>query len=427
MSVPWICPAGRVCIENGVSEAVLMCKAGYYCLNGTALYDSPESEEEVEELRLKIKERFDLDNSDEKVEMNKLYDMLSVDVLQPHECNPGTFCLGGVMTNERIVPWVGMHEDGHLYPQECLEGTYCESGTNRSEGTAYCYAGHYCPPGTSVPIASHLGHYNNDSGRIIPQMCLPGTYALGFGASYCYPCPAGHSCLDFGTYVPKVCTNGTYRSAVNSMFCRPCPVGTFSDYTGNTDISLCYPCQEGHYCRFSQTVNISNAPACQNGYICGVGTNNESTTTHLCPAGYACGKASSDSNQYDYICPLGKYCPRGTPLILPRIRGCRPDYFCPYGTTNKNPRESKCPSGMTSKIGSGRVEECIIKEVDTCEKVGGMNYIESGYKYVELGKNKTSSKYIPILNKIIPINYTNSDSLWINDTVRTIRSCPNVI
>ncbi len=235
--MPELCPAGFVCVSSGLSAPVLLCPPGYWCSEGTRTLDS--------------------------------YD--NTTTFRPLPCPAGTFCLGGVAHNFTIE-WLTDTGGGQQAPQTCLKGTFCGPASMSSQGSGPCLPGHYCPPGSKVPLQTPRGNFAPSEGSIVPQLCFPGTYStiqVDYGLSVvltiytyskqlvsfslqgtlkCLLCPAGHTCPAYGTYEPTICPSGTYRSLADSVICQPCPTGTFSPETGVTDISFCKPCPSGRVC-----------------------------------------------------------------------------------------------------------------------------------------------------------------------------------
>ena len=123
LSYPTFCPAGFVCDTLGLSKPFKVCPAGNYCESGTATTD-PHS------LTLK----------------------------GPISCPKGVYCLGGVAHNITIE-WIPSQEEGKVAPQQCHEGYYCDKSSTSPEGSGPCFAGHFCPPGTSYPIQVPVGTF----------------------------------------------------------------------------------------------------------------------------------------------------------------------------------------------------------------------------------------------------------------------------
>ncbi len=137
-----LCPAGFVCVSSGLSASVLLCPPGYWCAEGTRTLDP--------------------------------YDNTTT-TFRPLPCPAGTFCLGGVARNFTI-DWLTDTGGGHQAPQACLEGTFCGPASVSSQGSGPCLPGHYCPPGSEMPLQTPMGNFAPSEGSIVPQLCFPGTY-----------------------------------------------------------------------------------------------------------------------------------------------------------------------------------------------------------------------------------------------------------
>ena len=103
-----------------------------------------------------------------------------------------------------------------------------------------CPESHYCPEGTSYPLACPSGTYNNRTGRWECDECPAGYFCPENITSYePYYCPVGH-----------YCPNGTKN---NNEY--PCPMGTFRNETGGISVADCFPCPCGEYCG---TIGLEN-------------------------------------------------------------------------------------------------------------------------------------------------------------------------
>lgn len=119
-------------------------------------------------------------------------------------CDGGKACVGlGLTTPNR----------------NCSTGYYCKSGAYSDtpmDGGATgdpCTKGHYCPEGTSTPLA-----------------CAAGSYMNTTGYSYCFDCPAGFFCVS-GEVDPLRCPRGRYCPGNTTADQPPCPTGTYNpDY-----------------------------------------------------------------------------------------------------------------------------------------------------------------------------------------------------
>lgn len=119
-------------------------------------------------------------------------------------CDGGKACVGPGLTTPN---------------RNCSTGYYCKSGAYSDtpmDGGATgdpCTKGHYCPEGTSTPLACPAGSYMNTTGY-----------------SYCFDCPAGFFCVS-GEVDPLRCPRGRYCPGNTTADQPPCPTGTYNpDY-----------------------------------------------------------------------------------------------------------------------------------------------------------------------------------------------------
>jgi len=411
---PEKCPAGFVCASLGLSVPAILCPAGYYCEEGTMT----------------------LDPSDPLIQ-------------GPKACSAGVFCLGGVAHN-LTIDWVPGLKTGISAPQTCTEGSYCQPASVSAAGSGPCFPGHYCKPGSVYPEKVPLGNFASRPGSVASTLCFPGSYAPLTAMEECRSCPAGFTCQGYGTYEPRICEAGTFRSKADSVTCRLCPAGTFSPYQGATDISQCLPCPEGRVCGMQGMTNMAFSVSCPGGYTCGAGTNRANQFKHKCPAGYYCEPNTIPSRQFDLTCEKGHYCLRGTPLYLATRNKCNVRFFCPPGTSAPDSPLTKCPKRTVSLTGASSLKECLIEEVDVCDKgilpyVGDSNpfedksyYPKHSYKLLSYdeklysepptvefnsGREKNPTGEVEVLRKIIPVNESSSVDYYKNDTVEVFRTC----
>ena len=394
-SLPEPCPAGFVCSSLGLSAAVQLCPAGYYCEEGTLTNDPSD-----------------------------------MTPYRPKICSAGTFCLGGVAHN-MTIDWIPNQPEGATAPQTCTEGTFCEKGSSSPSGSGNCFSGHYCPPGIDFPLQSPIGTFSEKPGSVAPTMCFPGTYAPLKSTVRCRICPAGYSCPGYGTYIPAICPAGNYRSVADAVTCRFCPPGTWGTSTGLTDISSCEPCPKGRVCGVPQMINLNLSSPCPSGHVCGEGTNRQLQFRHQCPAGYYCFEETDPGQQYNLMCEKGHFCRRGTKGQERNRNKCPVGSFCPDGTSDFASNEIRCPSGTSSVAGVGALTECAIKTVAVCDKDLKNSYYEK-FVYHFNGEKKSfdstlekdATEEIIVVKRIVPINETSSASFFNNDTVDAQRTCP---
>ena len=381
---PELCPGGFVCDTQGLLIPEKECPPGFLCEEGT-MTDEPDSS-----------------------------------ILKgPIFCPPGTFCLGGVAVNATI-DWIPNREEGKRTPQVCHEGYYCESGSSSPSGSGPCFPGHYCTPGSPYPTKVPVGTFSSDPGAINPTLCFPGMYTSSKGSKECILCPSGFTCQGYGTYEPKVCRPGTYRSKADSISCVLCPTGTFSPFSGLTDITQCLPCPEGRVCGHKGMSDLKTSEACAGGYICGAATDRNMQYDHKCPGGAQCGSETSPQSQFENMCSIGSYCTRGTAMNMSSV--CKNSHFCPPGTSSPESAVTKCPRQTTTSPGARHISNCFTKEVDICDK----EKIEPQNPFQELSfyPNNSPRGEMVVLRKILPANESSSSTSWMNSTVEVFRSCP---
>ena len=191
--VPALCANGTYCPMN--STSAITCPAGAYCPAGT-------------ETPIQCPGRH----------------FCPLASHSPQQCPEYTYC----------PPGTG-------FPLTCPRGYYARpdhsEGGSRLTFDAACSA---CPRGT----------YTDEDGLLGCSTCQPGYLCLGATSSASpltvaedggTPCPAGHYCPP-GSYLPLACPKGTYQPnlrAANITACLPCPEDTFS---GKEGAALCQPC-----------------------------------------------------------------------------------------------------------------------------------------------------------------------------------------
>lgn len=171
-------------------------------------------------------------------------------------------------------------------------------------------------------------------------------------------CPKGHYCEN-ATVTPN-----------------PCPASTFSDVTGNIDISNCQPCLPSFICPVEAIVYPS--VPCPAGFVCPVGTASASircTPGHYCPLGSAeevdCAPGTyQDDFEADSCkaCPSSYYCPLAT--VTPFI--CPSGFYCPPSTPL--PNSFPCPNATFSNVtGLSVVSECTLSLPGTASISRGLS------------------------------------------------------
>lgn len=347
------CGPGKYCKGVGVTGATaLNCDPGYYCVQG-------------------------------------------VNVPNPE---PGTFNgVGGVCPHGYYCPAGTSHYNNHPCPvgtfvnkthqasqsdcDDCSLGHYCGS-KGLAVPTGTCYAGFFCLTGSKTPTPDGSvpsegapctpGHFC-PNGTSTPIACRAGTYNPNHGEAECFSCPAGYYCLETSTtYNETVCPVGHYCPTGTSYPQQsPCPAGTFLDSTGGQSESDCIPCTPGKYCPISGLENPVGD--CSAGWYCRRGswsdkpvdlgnTTNEGcycsnvSIGGKCMPGFYCPGGSSEP----ISCDLGYYCDNPG-LPSPQAK-CSAGYYCLRGATKPNPTDGMtgdaCPKGRFCPEGTHDPELC---------------------------------------------------------------------
>ncbi len=285
--------------------------------------------------------------------------------------SPGFYCLSGSNTSTphstfynpntnlsyigNICPKGYYCEEGSITPQPCPAGTfnseygsdslsdcssctpgyYCE-GTGNPAPTGKCLDGYYCVGG-SYTSTQHMAEpgYFAVSGASNQTACSPGTYNMDHRQTSCLDCPEGFYCPTSALtiYADYLCTMGHYcpRGSINPS---KCPSGTFSNITGNVNITQCTDCTPGYYCQYDGLTEVTGP--CNAGYYCVIGassriqpattsTGGQCFTGHYCLSGsgyptpcprgsYMSSRMNEGSHYYDgvnyycQLCPSGKAC-----------------------------------------------------------------------------------------------------------------------
>lgn len=224
-----------------------------------------------------------------------------------------------------------------------------------------CYAGSYCPEGSSGPVDCTPGSYCDTDELDSPTgLCRAGYYCSG-NSSLMNPsnevfgdiCPYGHYCQE-GSSLPI-----------------PCDEGRFSNLTGNQNITSCLPCTAGKYCSGSGR-NLPNGD-CDPGWFCPEGMivpqppGNRCLAGHKCPQGSATqtacvsGTYQPDAEQEDcLVCPAGSYCDLDEAIAEKQsgaaetshgvviAKTCLAGYYCLEGTNTAY--QHPCPIGTFSNV-----------------------------------------------------------------------------
>ncbi|XP_072885876.1 uncharacterized protein [Hemitrygon akajei] len=345
-----LCPHGKYCDQEGLTEPTGDCWEGYYCIERSS---SPNP----------------------------------TDGITGQRCPRGSYCPKGTVN---ILPC----PIGHFGPMQgsgseidclpCPPGLFCNS-SGLVAATGKCNAGYYCTGSskTAAPIDHMTGGMCKPgsycpAGAAHPVPCDPGEYCNGFALSTpSGPCRAGYFC-DGNAYRPdppeNVCPPGHYCPA-GSKAASPCPPGSFAGTTGNTDVSHCHLCTPGFYC--PGFANINATKECQTGYYCPSGQSEPAPVGFICPIDHHCPSGSSnpkpcppgqyqDQNGQIHCkpCPFGKYC---GPLHLPGRHienkpfsvqpiDCPAGYYCIQGIQYPCPQGSY--SNQTAQVSAEQCEAC---------------------------------------------------------------------
>ena len=249
-----------------------------------------------------------------------------------------------------------------------------------------CPAKFYCVFGAVVPTPCPPGTYCS-GGNAVPSACGAGTHNVQEAQAQCYPCPAGFFCsmgtIDYavGSFYlnvvnisvlsrPFTCPAGHFCSeAMISLDNGSCPIGTFSNTTGNENVSQCRPCLAGMYCGAAGLAAPTGS--CSGGYYCSGGSG--AADASVCDSrGWVCDSPSCEymvarkpSSSCGGLCPVGSYCPGGSGSPTPCPAGlycgtaglqspsgpCLAGYYC-SGLNNSSPRAAVCPAGFYCPAGT---------------------------------------------------------------------------
>ena len=288
------CDPGKYCSQEGLTAVEGDCKAGYVCTAG--------SENE--------------------------YGMIGSSANTP--CPVGEYCPTGSYQGIQCPPktynpsTTSTNSAACLY---CSVGQFC-STYGLSTPTGPCSAGYVCLRGadTSKPTTSASVTDPATSTTIIigGSITIPGTYSLN-GSSTATACDAGYyntlegqdACLETPTgyftyvgssdYTTNIGLPGYYYPAGTRYDTEyPCPEGTYSNTTGNQNVSDCIAAPPGYYAQ--GTGNIAPTGKCAEGFYCTLSAvtsmPTNSTTGGPCVPSEYCPEGSA----YPQDCPGGSYC-----------------------------------------------------------------------------------------------------------------------
>ncbi|XP_023933458.1 uncharacterized protein LOC106181652, partial [Lingula anatina] len=332
------CTSGSYCNDSGLATPQGSCDPGYYCPGGQSVSNP-----------------------------NGL------------ECPAGYYCPLGSSTF-RICP-SGTYQDWtqQSYCKWCPPGYYCDNSIEAVVNyTAYvCPQGHYCPNATqsSTENPCPIGTFNNGTGLGADTECSPcsgGYYCPSGTVLPTMPCSPGYYCRQGAQMAaPNQVTNADICPA--GHYCPEqttepisCPVGTFSNDTGNMNVTDCAPCTRGWYCdQLNMTAPTGQCDAgwycpegstsaqeviCTAGMYCLIGTH----TPTRCPNGTWANSTGLAAESDCTPCTAGWYCQQSG-LTYPEGL-CQQGYYCPQGSNVPNPE--LCPIGLHCPEGSATPQSC---------------------------------------------------------------------
>ncbi|XP_026190235.1 uncharacterized protein LOC113146601 [Cyclospora cayetanensis] len=335
------CPPGRVCQQEGLTEAPnIWCTKGSYCPEGA-----------INPRQCPVGTYNDqLGQPDEWgcLECPPGQYCSSPGLAEPSgPCDQGTWCISGSQINDAVTAYLPLSavlcpagytcESGAIVPTACPKGTYkdtegeaecstCPAGVYcaheaviTAAGDGPCYAGFYCTGGSTTPAPTK--EKNGD-------VCPPHKYCPA-GSSTPLDCPAGTFNSNSGMKACPDCTAG-YKCAVGVI--EECPMGGFCP-SGQAEVSVCGAGTIGKAKGFSVQDECADGP-CPSGLYCPTGTK----TPERCPEGLATASEGAKSQDDCVDCQLGYLCGPLTlnPIICPEGAFCPPGQdlptACPIGT-----------------------------------------------------------------------------------------------
>eukprot|EP01031_Cornospumella_fuschlensis_P026613 gene26613-32162_t len=225
----------------------------------------------------------------------------------------------------------------------CPAGRYGQSpGLKSAYCSGRCFAGYYCPAGSSSPTERECGGRNVycPEGSAEPLYAPSGRYTAS---------TADNSTVSKQTH-SEPCAPGSY--CLNGVQI-PCPVGVYGDVDNLATSSCSAPCRAGTYCPQGSVLPTICAPGsfCEDGHV-----------ATLCPAGrYGSSFGLKDREcsgvcQPGYFCPPGSVSPRQVPCPAGRYGDgfrlqnsncsglCSPGYYCPLGSSSS--KQVPCGSSL---------------------------------------------------------------------------------
>ena len=350
-----MCLPGYYCPEEGMAEPAGPCDAGWYCTLGSwsarpvSLGNDTGSECFCPNITMGG--------------MCVAGEYCPTGASTPLPCDPGKYCL----TDQLPAP-----------SGDCLAGYYCNGSAilpnpvNETYGDV-CPLGHYCPTGSSYPIACDPGYYSdryNNQNESNCVACTAGMYCSGYGRDlpngycdvgwYCpegmtvpqppgYQCLAGHQC-PLGSPVQTPCESGFYQPLPERGECLDCPAGYYCDRNEAIAEEQSGVGEPSH--------GVVNPKDCPMGFYCPNCT--ETPRQFPCPVGTFSNVTHLESEAECRLCPEGNYCD-GQNLTEPAGL-CIGGYYCVLGASSPTPSLSAeggpCPQGFYCMIGTSAPVPC---------------------------------------------------------------------
>ena len=171
----------------------------------------------------------------------------------PLGCPPGHYCIEGSSEPEPCPPGSYAPESGSRSTHDCklCDGGYFCDTFGATTVSGLCSPGFFCIQGSKSSTPNYLGEYFNGSWNA-------SIFQSNFTALFNSICPTGHYC-PMGTSLPLACPAGTYNNlygADSIHACLECPDGNYCAGMGNEmPTGLC---SEGSTIRLHLFIKISN-------------------------------------------------------------------------------------------------------------------------------------------------------------------------
>jgi hypothetical protein len=348
------CSPGMYCGATGLTAPSGACSAGHYCLRGA---DTPTPAQSfangyVGSLALNCNASTAAGPDDlwrGVSALNLTGYALNTSLHLPTTgdvCPRGHYCPGGSSSPVACPAGTFNSEfaaQNSSMCEPCLAGFFCPNSSTVYP-TQRCPAGSYCPTGRVLPQHTCAsGHYCPE-GSTIELPCAAGTFQNQSHQASCNTCPQGFWCGP-QSVAPTDCPAGYYCLAgADRPDATPCPLGTFSALTNLYSVAQCTACTPGRYC--SSTALTAPTNPCDAGFYCTGGSptpnpgfNQSASAVGTCGAPTLFGSPSGSglsTLSYGGMCPAGAFCPQGS--SSPSL--------CPNGTL-ANSTANTAPSDCT--------------------------------------------------------------------------------